>query len=306
MVAISRTNVRRVRRGTTSKCSITYGDASLYSLPTVSYLYLCGVVILGTLTFCASFFLTTSGIRGSTAVPPKLYSEEDILRDYKELGFEGLTPDDRMKEYREKFNWPPRAEDFIPNTEGWRNINERRFRQIALNPDPEDSYDGLQFVVHSALTSPNFTEHGWGLSRAPKHILDVLQEYLQEGLEEMKEYPVYEQDTDVDNDRKQPYFIDIQDIADAIVEDLLPLHEAWTGGELKGHNAYGLRVYREGSKLDMHIDKPLTHIISSILHVGHSEDMESWPIVIEDFHGNTNEVHLQAGKYNEKVHTDNI
>ena len=41
--------------------------------------------------------------------------------------------------------------------------------------------------------------------------------------------------------------------------------------------------------------QPNTHIISSILHVGHDNDMESWPLIIEDFHGNTNEVHLEAG-----------
>jgi len=45
----------------------------------------------------------------------------------------------------------------------------------------------------------------------------------------------------------------------------------------------------------MHLDKAATHIISSILHVDHGEDDEPWPIVIEDFHGNTNEVFLESG-----------
>ena len=45
----------------------------------------------------------------------------------------------------------------------------------------------------------------------------------------------------------------------------------------------------------MHVDKSRTHIISCILHIDHSEDSEPWPIVIEDFQGNTNEVVLESG-----------
>merc|ERR1712113_248409 len=43
--------------------------------------------------------------------------------------------------------------------------------------------------------------------------------------------------------------------------------------------------------------KPKTHIISSILHVDHDNetDSEGWPIIIEDFQGNTNEVYLESG-----------
>lgn len=55
------------------------------------------------------------------------------------------------------------------------------------------------------------------------------------------------------------------------------------------------RVYRNETNLNMHLDKSSTHIISSILHVDHGEDDEPWPIVIEDFHGNTNEVYLESG-----------
>ena len=45
----------------------------------------------------------------------------------------------------------------------------------------------------------------------------------------------------------------------------------------------------------MHIDKPNTHVISSILHIDHSDDSEPWPLVIEDFQGKTNEVYLESG-----------
>ena len=49
------------------------------------------------------------------------------------------------------------------------------------------------------------------------------------------------------------------------------------------------------NRLNMHVDKPETHVISSILHIDHSKDSDPWPLVIEDFQGNTVEIVLEAG-----------
>ena len=43
------------------------------------------------------------------------------------------------------------------------------------------------------------------------------------------------------------------------------------------------------------VDLMETHVISCILHVDHDEDSEPWPLFIEDFQGNTNEVFLETG-----------
>jgi len=45
----------------------------------------------------------------------------------------------------------------------------------------------------------------------------------------------------------------------------------------------------------MHVDKRTTHVISSILHIDHGANDEPWPLVIEDFHGDTNEIFLEPG-----------
>ena len=74
-----------------------------------------------------------------------------------------------------------------------------------------------------------------------------------------------------------------------------PIAEAWSGTELVGSMAYGLRIYRNESTLNMHLDRCETHVISAILHVGHDEDSEPWPLVIEGFDGTTNEVTLESG-----------
>jgi len=204
-----------------------------------------------------------------------------------------LMESDRMDEYhRRNHVWPPRESDYTPNTPGWRKISERRIEQ--LRSVKEGNYDGYMVTAHTALNCKNFTENGWGLTRAPQHIIDLLVESLHDGMEEQKINPTFEHRTNV-IDGLQPYFIRQNELNSYIVNALLPLHESWSGVKLVPNNAYGLRVYRDGSNLNMHVDKTSTHIISSILHVDHGDNEEPWPIIIEDFQGNTNEVYLESG-----------
>ena len=70
-----------------------------------------------------------------------------------------------------------------------------------------------------------------------------------------------------------------------VLQELQHYPEAWSGIELTPVIAYGFRVYRNNSHLNMHLDKPGSHIISLILHIDHSIDSEPWPVTIEDFNG---------------------
>jgi hypothetical protein len=81
-----------------------------------------------------------------------------------------------------------------------------------------------------------------------------------------------------------------------VLRELKPLHEAWANTKLTPYHAYGFRLYRNQSNLLMHVDKMDTHVISCILHIDSSDDAEPWPILIEDFQGNTNEVVLKSGQ----------
>jgi hypothetical protein len=120
---------------------------------------------------------------------------------------------------------------------------------------------------------------------------------LQKKIHDKLEFAPFEKDVEViENEMgSQPLFIENDELNDRALEQLKPMHEEWSGVELKGSIAYGLRVYQNSSRLLMHVDKSNTHVISSILHIDHSEDSEPWPIVIEDLQGNTNEVVLEAG-----------
>jgi len=205
----------------------------------------------------------------------------------------GLALDElerRSEYYRRGHEWPPR--DFHPGTEGWKKLMERRFKQLKRIDNSNDKYNAFLSTVHSAINCKNFTENGWGLTKAPKPIIEALRKSLNEGLENE---PKYETKTLAIETENLPFFIDQYDLNFRIMHEMLPLHEAWAGVELVPNNAYGLRVYRNNSHLNMHVDKTETHVISSILHVDHDEEGEPWPIVIEDFQGNTNEVILESG-----------
>jgi len=207
----------------------------------------------------------------------------------------GLIESERMEEYhRRGHTWPPNPQDYTPNTPGWQTLNERRFKQLSHVDDTSgERYESHMAIVHSALQCRNFTEYGWGVTKAPQAVVDKLKKRLHDGLKnenKKQERSDVCQETDAD-----PFFINDDKMNQEILNELLPLHEAWAGVELVPNNAYGLRVYRNGTNLLMHLDKMQTHVISSILHVDHGENDEPWPIVIEDFHGNTNEVYLESG-----------
>eukprot|EP00565_Helicotheca_tamesis_P003132 CAMPEP_0185723832 /NCGR_PEP_ID=MMETSP1171-20130828/538_1 /TAXON_ID=374046 /ORGANISM="Helicotheca tamensis, Strain CCMP826" /LENGTH=359 /DNA_ID=CAMNT_0028391587 /DNA_START=64 /DNA_END=1143 /DNA_ORIENTATION=+ len=206
-----------------------------------------------------------------------------------------LDEGERVREYhRRGHTWPPREEDFVPNTPGWRKIMERRLEQLVSIENGGDKYNGYMFGVHTALVCKNFTENGWALTRAPQKLVDDLVANLHRGLQSE---PPLEADGRVAciETENRPLFVENQDLNQRALRELQPILEAWSGVKLVGNNAYGLRVYRNESSLNMHVDKTETHIISTILHVDHDLHSEPWPIVIEDYQGNTQEVVLESG-----------
>jgi len=142
----------------------------------------------------------------------------------------------------------------------------------------------------SAIAAPNFTENGWALTRAPKGLIRDLKAAIEEGLPKA----VPENKVEV-IEGETPLFIHRHDLTSRVLNELHSMHEQWSGIKLKKSNSYGFRLYRNESRLHMHVDKPDTHVISSILHIDHSDDSEPWPLIIEDFQGNTNEVVLESG-----------
>jgi len=210
----------------------------------------------------------------------------------------GQAPEhERVAEYQRRGHvWPPKDDEFKPPTPGWRNLMKRRFDQLERFDDEELTarWNGFMITVHSALLCQNFTEYGWALTKAPQDVLDMLRWDLHLGM--VNGNPEREGINDEEGDMGDPLFVDIgHHRGVSILERLKPIHEAWSGTELEGTTAYGLRIYRERATLDMHVDQAATHIISSILHVDHDPVGDPWPLAMEGFDGRINEVYLEPG-----------
>jgi hypothetical protein len=202
-----------------------------------------------------------------------------------------LLETDRVAEYHKRnYTWPP--EHFIPGeTEGWKKLFQSRFAQVAEIDDRGKRYEGYLHAVNSAFVVANFTEHGFGLARAPADLLAALQNGIREGLPQ-----AHPEETAAAIDApEKPLFIDRPDLTQRVLHDLRHYAQEWSGMELVPFQAYGFRLYQNQSALYMHVDRILTHVISFILHIGSSDDAEPWPIFIEDFHGRTHEVLLTPG-----------
>jgi hypothetical protein len=200
------------------------------------------------------------------------------------------TVAEREAEYhRRRHTWP--LEEFVPDTQGWARLMQQRFAQVRDLTNMQEKWDGWIETMASALTMPNMTQFGWGLTQAPQNLTDDLRTAIYEGLPHAR----LEGNVDVIDSPMPSLFIDRPDLTQRALQELQPILESWAGMELVPEIAYGFRLYRNESRLWMHKDRTQTHVISCILHIASSEDSEPWPIVIEDYAGNTNQVFLKAG-----------
>ena len=80
-----------------------------------------------------------------------------------------LLEHERVAEYKARgHSWPAPEEDFIPNTKGWRDIFQRRLKQVQHIENPHEKNNGFVSSVYQAFISKNFTEYGWALTKAPQ------------------------------------------------------------------------------------------------------------------------------------------
>lgn len=77
---------------------------------------------------------------------------------------------------------------------------------------------------------------------------------------------------------------------------LLPAHEQWSGMKLELTACYGFRAYQRGSYLHQHVDRTLTHIISSTICVDCRLD-SPWPLYLEDIDGKPHQIDMQPGEF---------
>jgi hypothetical protein len=106
--------------------------------------------------------------------------------------------------------------------------------------------------ITQAVVAPNFTENGWGLTRAPSNVVELLKESLTNNLANAEEEYQDDAIVGIDETWKRPLFIEQLDLNRVVLNELRPMHETWAGIPLIGEVAYGLRVYRNQTILHMH------------------------------------------------------
>ena len=146
---------------------------------------------------------------------------------------------------------------------------------------------------------PKFTERGFDVVNIPADTFAKLKVALDDALARWDDVRS-EGSIDViyNPPGLDPKFAHIGALQREVHEELRSMHEAWGGVELRPTSAYGIRLYQNGSTLVMHHDKVHSHVISSIVHIGHEYDdpNEPWPIEIEDHWGNLHAVNLEPGQ----------
>lgn len=202
----------------------------------------------------------------------------------------GRTEEERLVAYHQlNHTWPP--EKFTPDTPGWRKLFEHRLRQVEEIQNRDDRFEGFAQALSAGVMQKNFTEHGFGLARAPEPLMVDLRRAIREGVEKG---PRLETHINAITDPR-PWFIDRPDLTKRVLDELQEYPEEWVGFPLTPVTAYGFRLYRNTSRLHVHVDKTETHVISFILHIDSSDDADPWPILIEDLQGTTHEVTLKSG-----------
>jgi hypothetical protein len=125
-----------------------------------------------------------------------------------------FTEEERIRKYSDRnYTWP--LSEYVPNTAGWKKLFDHRFRQAAEMQDSHQRFDGFAQSISAALVQPNFTEHGFGLARAPDDLMGALRQGIKDGLAAGPREEIDLQIIHGDN----PWFIDRPDLTQRVSLD---------------------------------------------------------------------------------------
>jgi hypothetical protein len=150
--------------------------------------------------------ISTPVVRGESHQESPPYTAEEQVAEYKRRGHV----------------WP--IPEYVPNTEGWTRLMHQRFTQVQAITDNQQKFDGWIQTMSSALTVPNHTQFGWGLTQAPASLTEDLRQAIFDGLPEARS----EGTVDVIDAPEPPLFIDRRDLTQRV--SAIEIKEGREGG----------------------------------------------------------------------------
>ena len=150
------------------------------------------------------------------------------------------------------------------------------------------------------------TEDGFKKIKTPSEIQRMLKEFLFEccpnpsekncGRKEALDSLISRYEDESDESRSRVCDVS-QELANHIGSVYLEIFQNWYGGddELEITSIYGIRSYHSDATLQMHVDRPKTHVVSAILNVAQDLD-EDWPLLIHDFDYTLHNITMAPGE----------
>lgn len=164
------------------------------------------------------------------------------------------------------------------------------FRAGDLGRPLTPSVDPAVLSLLGARYVPRVSDHGFTVRPTPEPVQGLLTSLWELGHDDVRPEG---------SDRAyfpegDPDLLPMGRFGDDILTHLIPMHQRWAGVELQPVAAYGMRIYREGQRVEMHIDRPATHVISSMMVVAQDVDAP-WPLHL-DVDDRRHELYVQPGQ----------
>lgn len=152
--------------------------------------------------------------------------------------------------YREGNTWPPKWQNY---SQEWLDNMKLREEELMMLPGADERWENFMQFTEGWMV-PRFTPMGFKLINTPPSLQARLKAALDKALEDFDAIPD-EPQIDALYTPIPSKFVRLNGLEREVHRELLPLHEQWSGLQLRPSSIYGLRLNRNGSSLVMHYDK---------------------------------------------------
>eukprot|EP01116_Phalansterium_solitarium_P009541 TRINITY_DN23736_c0_g1_i3.p1 TRINITY_DN23736_c0_g1~~TRINITY_DN23736_c0_g1_i3.p1 ORF type:complete len:394 (+),score=43.83 TRINITY_DN23736_c0_g1_i3:111-1184(+) len=142
---------------------------------------------------------------------------------------------------------------------------------------------------------PKFTPSGFELRRVPDDLWQLLHAFWLRKRTNQTVEVWSPGDAYVNHWVAPPYMVLMPEtLRRRVLRTLQPLLQDWAGLQLEPTSCYGIRVYKNNSVLEDHVDRVETHVVSAILNIDQLVD-EPWPLDIFSHDGRRHSLILKPG-----------